>query len=148
MKPDDRKYKKFVRWYATSSKRNQEELDEFCEKNEIMKDEIQEWMFSNSFNDDIFDEAVNYAKSKTPMILKTLIDKYEQTKEPAYLRHIKDFMALNKKDTPPQGNNYQFNFLNPTDEQYRQILERETRILNIGSAEEPIKLLPDNRPEL
>lgn len=148
MEPDNKKYKTFVRWFSKSSKRSPEELDEFCTENQITRDDIQDWIFSEKFNDDIFDEAINYAKAKTPMIIRSLVDKYEQTKEPILLRHLREFMSLNKKDNEPKGNNYQFNFLNVSDDQYRQILEREARAFNIGSTEESPELLSGDRSEL
>lgn len=143
----DKKYRAFVRWYV-SDKSDDDSTIEYCKSHGLTSGDIKEWCTSGTFEDDVFEESIRWLKQQTPTIIKDLMKKYEATKDLQILKQLKEFIVINKQtkdEAKGTTNNYQFNILSTSDEQYRQIIERESRILAGGIAGASPELLSDGR---
>lgn len=121
-------YPVYVKWYATApSRRTPLTFDEFCEKYNVTKGDIVDFMARPTFALDLSDEAMSWAKSKTPELLAILYEQYKLKKNPQDLKLWLEYTSQDKKSKEPQGNTYNINLFNPSDDQRKQIVERLAR---------------------
>lgn len=124
-------YHTFITWYAIpESQRDPKSIDDFCTRLSITKADVVEYSQRETFYDDLYKAAQDWGKSKVPELLHLLYKEYKDKKNPSHLKMFKELLELNKENK----NIINFNNFNPSDEQYRQIVAREARLLEERSA--------------
>lgn len=137
MTPDEI-YPIFIKWYSMPPEtRDPRNIPEFSEKMNISLAQIAEFTNKDTFSEDLFKAAKEWGKSKIPELLHMLYRKYKEKQNPNDLRMYKELLELDKNDKTV-GNTINFNVFNPTDEQYKQIIARESRSLALGESETPL----------
>lgn len=138
--PEDRKYKNFLTWLVLPESHKTAKglplsVPEYITYAKITDALVDSFYKKDSFPDDLMKATISWAKAQTPQMAATLYDRFISTK------NSKDFLAFmefishtDKKED--KGNTYNYNFINPTKDQYEQIVTREARALN-GTASLP-----------
>lgn len=140
--PHPNAYNFFIRWYTTPpNERIPATAQEFYSAMNITDEIVAEYQTRDTYYDDLYKEARNWGRSKIPELLQLLYAEFKKSKKPAVLETYKKLLEVDKKEG---GINITLNTLNPTDEQYRQILARETKFIESSSAEPSPELLSAN----
>jgi len=140
--PHPNSYNFFIRWFTTPpNERIPATKDEFYTTLNINDEIVSEYQTRDTYYDDLYKEARNWGRSKIPELLQLLYSEFKKTKKPAVLETYKKLLEVDKKEN---GQSITFNVLNPTDDQYRQILTRETKFIESRSAEPSPELLSAN----
>jgi hypothetical protein len=127
MHPDDI-YPIFIKWFAMPAEsRDPRTIPEFAEKMQIPLSLIAEFNNKETFSDDLYRAAKEWGKSKIPELLHTLYRRYKERQNPSDLKMYKELLELDKQDK--SGPVINVNLFNPSDDQYRQIIARESKSL-------------------
>lgn len=134
-------YNIFIKWYTMPKEsREPRTLKEFCDQFEITKEDISEFMQRDTYYDDLMKEGKNWGKSKLPEMLHILYEDFKENKKPITAQAFKQLLEVDKEQ---KTNN--INVFNISDQQYRQIVQREARLSEESSTKPPIELLPNNQ---
>jgi len=140
MSTSNSSYLSFIKWYVMPPNERQPKTQaELMAVLGITNQDVAEYQQRDTFHSDIYREAQNWGKMKIPELLHTLYQEFKETKKPALLETYKKLLEIDKKEG---GNSFNFVVLDPTDEQYKQIIAREARHITISGEESPAKLLP------
>ena len=133
----DQIYSAFCKWYVLPIEtRSPKTIPEFAEKMEIPLPQIVEFTDRDTFSQDILIKAKEWGKSKIPELLNDLYKRYKEKHNPNDLRMYKELLELDKEvKTGPTIN---FTVFSPSDDQYRQIIARESRSLALPSSPDPL----------
>lgn len=135
----DELYKIFVKWYAQPEDvRIPRTIKDFGIQNELTPADIASFQERDNFYDDLYKEAQNWGKSKIPELLHALYADFKTNKKPETLRVYKELLKLDENKT----SGLTINILNPNDNTYRKIVEREARLLEVSGEQSPNELLP------
>lgn len=121
-------FKRFIAWEALPlSKRNPKTLNEFMEINSLVKEDISEFINRDDYADLLDDSVIKWAKGKLPEIIHMLYDKIREEKSTKDIIAFKELLDKVDKTKEREGNTNILNIINPTKEQYEQIIAREAR---------------------
>jgi len=133
----DKLYKAFIEWKARPIVEGIgiQTVDEFCEKYKTDKKQLLVFTDSPTFSDDLVTETLLWAKGKTPELVHTV---YNQIKLSKSVTDLAKFLELvhGIKEKKDSTTNTQYNFFNNLDDTtYRNIINRESRLLKARSTE-------------
>lgn len=129
---EDDIYKIFIKWYSMPPEsRDPKTIPLFCEKMNIQLATIAGFYDRESFSEDLLKQAKQWGKSKIPELLHMLYRQYKEKKNPNDLRMYKELLELDKEIK--NGPTFNFNLLNPSEDQYRSIIAREARTLALDA---------------
>lgn len=133
----DQIYSAFCKWYVLPPEtRSPKTIPEFAEKMEISLATIVEFTDRDTFSSDILIKAKEWGKTKIPELLNDLYRRYKEKHNPNDLRMYKELLELDKEvKTGPTIN---LNVFSPSDDQYRQIIARESRSLALPASPDPL----------
>lgn len=121
-------YPIYLQWFAKPpGKRRPPTLEEFLTRYKITKKDIIDFHERQEFYDDLENAAVKWGQQRLPELLHLLYDKIKSGKSSSDIKVFKDLVYPEKKQT--QSNNVNV-ILNLQDEQYKQIIQREAKLLN------------------
>lgn len=129
----DEKYRSFLHWYSIPPEQKIKSnlpvtISEFMVKNNLTSDDLSTFHSKETFADDVVEATVKWAKTKTSEMVHILYERYKERKNASDFSAFVEFITkINAKD---KANNQQINIFNLNDQQYRQIIERESRVLN------------------
>ncbi len=133
-------YSVFVKWFAMPKEtRYPATEEEFCTLAKISKQDLAEFANRDTFYDDLVKEAKNWGKTKLPEMLHMLYNDFKENKKPVVAQTFKSLLELDKEQKP-----LNINVFNLPEQQYRQIVAREAKLLETSSAEQAVELLSDN----
>jgi hypothetical protein len=138
----DELYKIFIKWYAQpEDRRDPKTIRDFAIHHELSPADIASFQERDNYYDDLYKEAQNWGKSKIPELLHLLYAEFKSSKKAETLRVYKELLKID--DDKRSG--LTINILNPNDNAYRQIVQREARLLENGSIKPFDELLPDSQ---
>ncbi len=144
MQPEE-VYPIFLKWYAMpATQRTPRTIPEFCEHLDIDPSVISNFQDKESFTEDLYRAARDWGKSKIPELLHLLYSRYKERFNVNDLRMYKELIELDKEKN--SGPSININVFNPSDDQYRQIIARESRSL-FGPGEGTVLGIAESRPE-
>lgn len=132
---DKKEYRAFLKWLVTPTtqkvdKKMPVSVKEYSEKNKIDITTLASFYQEDNFPDDILEATISWMKTQTPGMASALYDRFMATKNSKDLLAFLDFIKVNNKKDDKGSTFNQFNFINPTSEQYEQIVRREARVIN------------------
>jgi hypothetical protein len=129
----ERAYDAFVYWLSIPElDRQPRTLDEFCTMYAVTKPTLKEFMQRAGFYDLLEQRSVQWAQSKIPAILHSM---YARIKQDQSIPDIRQFLEyVREYNRKPDNKTTNVLIINPSDDQYRQIISREAAILGDGSA--------------
>lgn len=139
----DQKYDAFMRWFVMPIEDKEANglptsIAEFLQKHDLKLEELNEFRSNPRFHDDVEKYVAQWTYSKYPALAHRLYAKAAKTLDPALLREFRSFGRdhVEKRKAEKDGGGVNINFnLNVPEEQYRQIVAREAKVLS-GSSEE------------
>lgn len=132
----DEVYPIFIKWYAMPIEtRDPQTIPQFAEKMLIPLSAIAEFTNRETFSEDIYKAAKEWGKSKIPELLHMLYRKYKERQNPNDLKMYKELLELDKGEK--NGPIINLAIFNPSDDQYRQIIARESKSLFGSESEVP-----------
>lgn len=121
-------YKEFIRFKCRTKKENDPKSpEEFCLLHDITMEEFLQFTDEPTFSDDILASSLDWAKEKTPELLKILYDTIKTTKSSNDIERFMNLVhELKKKKDERAGQYNQFNFFGTlSDEKFKAIAARE-----------------------
>lgn len=127
-------YNTFLFWFSLPPKhRKPQTFQEFADFYKISLSDIAEFQERDTFGEGLYKAAQKWGKSKVPELLHIAFERAKSSGKPSDVESFTRLITLDK-DEKKNGNTYNLNVFNPSDEQYRQILERESsRVLTDSS---------------
>lgn len=128
----DEKYRTFLHWYSIPPEQKIRShlpvtIPDFLTAHSLTNEDLSFFYNKETFADDVVEATVKWAKTKTSEMVHILYDRYKERKNASDFSAFVDFITkINAKD---KASNQQINIFNLNDEQYRQIIARESRIL-------------------
>jgi hypothetical protein len=129
-------YDAFVYWLSIPElDRRPRTIEEFCKHYKVDPSDLKDFAQRPGFYDLLEQRAVHWAQSKIPNILHSLYARIQNDKSTS---DVKAFMEyVREYHRKPDSKTINMLVINPSDEQYRQILAREAAVLGSGSPETP-----------
>ncbi len=111
-------------------------IDDFCTIHNIDRSIIGGYVAKPEFFDDLQKFSINWAKGKTPSILQKYYKKVMESLKAEDIREWRQLVYESEKSDKTGGSTYiQNNFIKVDDNQYQQIIARESKRLGAGSTE-------------
>lgn len=128
-------YLHYVAWRAKIlTPEDPENAKDFCVKYKIEMTDIVQFVKFPTFEDDLLNATLAWAKGKTPQLIHAIFKEVSESKSVADLEKFLQLVyELKKKDK--QAASTTFNFFNIPDERYKRIIAREAIALDSGSEE-------------
>ena len=132
-------YETFIEWYVIPQEEKEAQnlptsLDQFCISNSTTRETLTSFLDSKNFHNDVYQATINWARLQAPRMFHMLAHKAIKGSDP---REMKNFLKLiieadrAQKDQLSTGITVN---LSINEEQYSQILRRETgRLLEASS---------------
>lgn len=141
----DTEYDIFMKWFVMPREEKEErglptDIAAFLQKHNLTPADIEEFKNNPRFNDDVEKYVAKWAYTKYPTLAHRLYKKAVSTLDPQVLREFRAFGRehTEKVKAEKDGGGVSINFnLSVPDEQYRQIIAREAKILSEGGSESP-----------
>jgi len=132
---DNKKYKHFLKWLVTPhtqkiDKKLPLSVPDYMEKNSLSKNDVAGFYAEENFPDDIVEATIAWAKTQTPSMASVLYERFMQSHNAKDFTAFMEFIKINNKKELEGSTFNQINIFNPTSEQYKQMVERESRVIN------------------
>ncbi len=124
-------YTIYLRWVICDPKeRYPETLDKFLEEYQLTRNDLDEYEARPTYYSDVEREIRNWGISKLPEVMRKACK--DATSDKANSGSIRAFKEL-LEESKSKVNNINFFSINPSDEQYKKILGRESKRINDNS---------------
>ncbi len=121
-------YITYLKWIISDPKeRYPQSLEDFLDKYELTREDLEGFENRPNYYADIEREIKNWGISKLPEVIRKAFK--DATSDKASSGSIRAFKEL-LEDSKNKVNNINFFAINPSDEQYRKILGRESKRLS------------------
>ncbi len=135
---EDKQYKSFLKWLVTPHTQKEEKklpftVPEYIEKYSLNKNIVDSFYLKDSFPDDIVEATISWAKTQTPSMAGALYERFMISKNSKDFTAFLEFIKINNKKEVEGSTFNQFNFINPTNEQYEQMVKRESSRIITGT---------------
>jgi hypothetical protein len=92
-------YKVYIKWLSVPApQRTPKSKDEFKERYKITDQELFEFQERKTFGDDLNKETMLWAKRRTPEMMHTLFNKYQESKAPQDLKVWQDAIQYSEEN--------------------------------------------------
>jgi hypothetical protein len=132
---ENKKYKSFLKWLVTPhtqkiDKKFPLSVPDYIEKNSLTKETVDSFYLKETFPDDVVEATISWAKTQTANMAGVLYQRFMESHNSKDFIAFMEFIKINNKKELDGSTFNQINIFNPTDAQYRQMVQRESRAID------------------